>query len=92
MKGAENYFKTYPDKNGFFSKNTVVPLNFLQFLEAEMKKITTLLFPSANLITLFRNCEANSQQYQGRPYTCLLLAYRLSEKIGGRIMLKREDP
>lgn len=83
-----NYFKNYPDKDGFYKEygGAFLPPN----LELEMKKIADAYFTiskSHNFITELRSIR---KHYQGRP-TPVYYCNRLSEKYQGRIYLKRED-
>ncbi len=83
-----NYFKIYPDKDGFFKEygGAFVP----PVLMDEMKKIYEsylTISKSHNFISELRNIR---KHYQGRP-TPVYYCNRLSEKYGGRIYLKRED-
>lgn len=83
-----NYFKNYPDKDGFYKEygGAFIPPQ----LESEMKKIADAYFTiskSHNFITELRSIR---KHYQGRP-TPVYYCNRLSEKYQGRIYLKRED-
>ncbi|MFW5851191.1 MAG: tryptophan synthase subunit beta [Bacteroidota bacterium] len=85
---STNYFKTYPDKDGFYKGygGAFIP----PVLEKEMKKIADAYFTiskSHNFITELRSIR---KHYQGRP-TPVYYCNRLSEKYHGRIYLKRED-
>jgi tryptophan synthase beta chain len=85
---STNYFKTYPDKDGFYKEygGAFIP----PVLEKEMKKIADAYFTiskSHNFITELRSIR---KHYQGRP-TPVYYCNRLSEKYHGRIYLKRED-
>lgn len=83
-----DYFKTYPNKEGFFKEygGAFIPPQ----LEEEMKKISDAyhsISKSHNFISELRSIR---KHYQGRP-TPVYYCNRLSEKYGGRIYLKRED-
>jgi tryptophan synthase beta chain len=85
---AENYFKTYPNKDGYFQDygGAFIP----PVLEDEMKKINDAyhsISKSHNFISELRSIR---KHYQGRP-TPVYFCNRLSDKYGGRIYLKRED-
>lgn len=85
---AENYFKKYPNAEGFFNEygGAFIP----PVLEAEMKKISDAyhtISKSHNFISELRSIR---KHYQGRP-TPVYFCNRLSEKYGARIYLKRED-
>lgn len=85
---AENYFKTYPDKDGFFKEygGAFIP----PVLEDEMKKITDAYFAISKSHAFISELRSIRKHYQGRP-TPVYYCNRLSEKYGGRIYLKRED-
>ena len=85
---TENYFKTYPDKNGFFKEygGAFIP----PILEAEMKKITDAYYSISKSHNFISELRSIRKHYQGRP-TPVYYCNRLSEKYGGRIYLKRED-
>ncbi len=83
-----NYFKTYPDKDGFFENygGMFVP----PVLEEEMKKITEAYFSISKSHNFISELRSIRKHYQGRP-TPVYYCNRLSDKYGGRIYLKRED-
>ncbi|MEQ9583109.1 MAG: pyridoxal-phosphate dependent enzyme, partial [Arenibacter sp.] len=85
---TDNYFKTYPDKNGFFKEygGSFIP----PFLEEEMKKITDAYYSISKSHNFISELRSIRKHYQGRP-TPVYYCNRLSEKYGGRIYLKRED-
>ncbi len=85
---AENYFKTYPDTNGFFKEygGAFIP----PVLETEMKKINDAYFSISKSHNFISELRSIRKHYQGRP-TPVYFCNRLSEKYGGRIYLKRED-
>lgn len=85
---AENYFKKYPNAEGFFNEygGAFIP----PILEAEMKKINDayhMISKSHDFISELRSIR---KHYQGRP-TPVYFCNRLSEKYGARIYMKRED-
>ena len=85
---GSNYFKNYPNKDGFFKEygGSYIP----EELQKEMNKITEAYYSiskSHKFISELRNIR---KHYQGRP-TPVYFCNRLSEKYGGRIYLKRED-
>ncbi len=85
---SENYFKKYPNKEGFFNEygGAFIPPQ----LEEEMKKINDAYFAiskSHKFISELRNIR---KHFQGRP-TPVYHCKRLSQKYGGQIYLKRED-
>jgi len=85
---SKNYFKTYPDKNGYFNEygGAFIPPH----LEDEMKKINDAYYSiskSHKFISELRNIR---KHFQGRP-TPVFHCSRLSDKYGGQIYLKRED-
>jgi len=84
----KNYFKKYPNKDGFFEEygGAFIP----PVLEAEMKKITDAYFTISKSHNFIQELRSIRKHYQGRP-TPVYYCSRLSEKYGGRIYLKRED-
>ena len=85
---AENYFKTYPNKEGFYKEygGAFIP----PMLEDEMKKITDAYYAISKSHSFISELRSIRKHYQGRP-TPVYFCNRLSEKYGGRIYLKRED-
>jgi len=85
---AENYFKTYPNKEGFYKEygGAFIP----PMLEDEMKKITDAYYAISKSHSFISELRSIREHYQGRP-TPVYYCNRLSEKYGGRIYLKRED-
>tara|TARA_R110000751_G_scaffold2449_4_gene12828 strand:+ start:30999 stop:32213 length:1215 start_codon:yes stop_codon:yes gene_type:complete len=85
---TDNYFKTYPDENGFFKEygGSFIP----PVLEEEMKKITDAYYSISKSHNFISELRSIRKHYQGRP-TPVYYCNRLSEKYGGRIYLKRED-
>lgn len=85
---AENYFKKYPDANGFFNEygGAFLP----PVLEAEMKKIYEAYLSISKSHNFISELRSIRKHYQGRP-TPVYYCNRLSEKYGARIYLKRED-
>lgn len=82
------YFKDYPNEEGFFGPygGMFVPEN----LKAEMHKIAAAYYrisKSHDFITELRQIR---KHFQGRP-TPVYYCRNLSEAVGGRIYLKRED-
>lgn len=82
------YFKDYPNDEGFFGPygGMFVPEN----LKAEMYKIAAAYYrisKSHDFITELRQIR---KHFQGRP-TPVYYCRNLSEAVGGRIYLKRED-
>ncbi len=84
----KNYFKKYPNKDGFFEEygGAFIP----PVLEAEMKKITDAYHTISKSHNFIQELRSIRKHYQGRP-TPVYYSARLSEKYGGRIYLKRED-
>lgn len=83
-----NYLKAYPDENGFYGPygGMYVPEN----LKTEMRKIAEAYFrisKSHDFITELRQIR---RHFQGRP-TPVYYCRNLSDEVGGRIYLKRED-
>lgn len=85
---SENYFKTYPNTNGFFEEygGMFIP----PVLETEMKKIADAYYRISKSHDFIQELRSIRKHYQGRP-TPVYFCNRLSEKYGGRIYLKRED-
>ncbi|MDA3854390.1 MAG: tryptophan synthase subunit beta [Bacteroidales bacterium] len=85
---SDNYFKTYPNTNGFFEEygGMFIP----PVLEVEMKKIADAYYRISKSHNFIEELRSIRKHYQGRP-TPVYFCNRLSEKYGGRIYLKRED-
>ena len=85
---ADNYFKEYPNKDGFYKEygGAFIP----PALEEEMKKITDAYYAISKSHNFISELRSIRKHYQGRP-TPVYFCNRLSEKYGGRIYLKRED-
>ena len=85
---SDNYFKKYPNKDGFFNEygGAFLP----PFLEEEMKKINDAYFSISKSHKFISELRSIRKHYQGRP-TPVYFCNRLSEKYGGRIYMKRED-
>ena len=83
-----NYFKTYPNDEGFYESygGAFVP----PALEVEMKKIADAYHTISKSHNFIQELRSIRKHYQGRP-THVYYCSRLSEKYGGRIYLKRED-
>ena len=84
----ENYFKSIPDAEGNFGEygGSFIPPQ----LQEEMDKITDAYYSiskSHQFISELRNIR---KHFQGRP-TPVYFAKTLSDELGGRIYLKRED-
>lgn len=84
----ENYFKKYPNNEGFFNEygGAFIP----PVLEAEMKKINDAYFAISKSHNFISELRSIRKHYQGRP-TPVYYCNRLSDKYGARIYLKRED-
>ncbi len=85
---STNYFKSTPDKNGFFGEfgGSFIPPQ----LEEEMVRITKAYHSISKSHAFISELRSIRKHFQGRP-TPIYFAHRLSEKYGGRIYLKRED-
>lgn len=83
-----NYFKNTPDEKGFFGEygGSFIPPN----LQEEMDKITDAYFKISKSHEFISELRSIRKHFQGRP-TPVYFCKRLSEKVGGRIYLKRED-
>ncbi|MFA6872012.1 MAG: tryptophan synthase subunit beta [Bacteroidaceae bacterium] len=84
----QDYFKSYPDKDGFFNAygGSFIPPE----LQAEMNKINEAYFSISKSHKFISELRSIRKHYQGRP-TPVYYCNRLSNKYGGRIYLKRED-
>ena len=85
---SKNYFKQYPNKDGFFNEygGAFIPPH----LEVEMKKINDAYFAISKSHKFTSELRNIRKHYQGRP-TPVYHCNRLSNKYGGQIYLKRED-
>ena len=85
---SENYFKTYPNEEGYFGEfgGAFLP----PFLLEEMQKINDAYFKISKSHKFIEELRSIRKHYQGRP-TPIYYCNRLSNKYGGRIYLKRED-
>ncbi len=83
-----NYFKTVPTKEGFFNEygGSFIPPQ----LQVEMDKITDAYFTISKSHEFISELRSIRTHFQGRP-TPTYYCKRLSEKVGSRIYLKRED-
>ena len=83
-----NYFKTTPNKEGYFGEfgGSFVPPH----LQEEMNKINDAYFTISKSHEFISELRSIRKHYQGRP-TPVFYCKRLSEKLGSRIYLKRED-
>ncbi len=83
-----NYFKNYPNKDGFYEEygGSFIPPQ----LQTEMEKITDAYFSISKSHNFISELRSIRKHYQGRP-TPTYFCNRLSTKYGGRIYLKRED-
>jgi tryptophan synthase beta chain len=84
----DNYFKTYPDSEGFFGEfgGKFIPDVLLE----QMAKIDEAYFSISKSHDFISELRSIRKHYQGRP-TPVYFCSRLSGKYGGRIYLKRED-
>ncbi|MCK9160963.1 MAG: tryptophan synthase subunit beta [Bacteroidaceae bacterium] len=84
----KDYFKTYPNKEGFFKEygGSFIP----DELQKEMNKINDAYYSISKSHKFISELRSIRKHYQGRP-TPVYYCNRLSEKYGGRIYLKRED-
>ncbi|MBO7181817.1 MAG: tryptophan synthase subunit beta, partial [Kiritimatiellae bacterium] len=82
------YFKDYPDANGYFGPygGAYVPEN----LKAEMAKIAEAYYRISKSHDFISELRQIRKHFQGRP-TPVYYCRNLSERLGGRIYLKRED-
>lgn len=84
----KSYFKTTPDQKGFFGEfgGSFIPPH----LQEEMDKITDAYYTISKSHEFISELRSIRKHYQGRP-TPVYFCKRLSEKLGSRIYLKRED-
>ncbi len=85
---SSNYFKTYPNLEGFYGEygGGFIPPNLVE----EMQKINDAYFSISKSHKFISELRSIRKHYQGRP-TPVYYCNRLSEKYGGRIYMKRED-
>lgn len=83
-----NYFKKYPNAEGFFDEfgGRFLPPNLM----TEMENITEAYYSISKSHNFISELRSIRKHYQGRP-TPVYYCNRLSDKYGGRIYLKRED-
>ena len=85
----DNYFKKYPDNNGFFGKYGGVYVS--DELKKAMQEITDAYFTICKSRKFISELRRIRQEFQGRP-TPISHLERLSNKIGNaQIYVKRED-
>jgi len=82
------YLKQYPNAEGYFGAygGSFIPPH----LQAEMDKITDAYYAISKSHDFISELRSIRKHFQGRP-TPTYFCRNLSEKIGGRIYLKRED-
>lgn len=83
-----DYFKQYPSAEGFFGKHGGIFLP--PELEEEMHNITRAYFSISKSHKFISELRQIRKHFQGRP-TPVYYCETLSEQLGGRIYLKRED-
>lgn len=84
-----NYFKEYPDKNGFFGKYGGCYIS--EELKAAMAEITESYFSICKSRRFINELRRIRKEFQGRP-TPITHLERLSNKIGNvQLYVKRED-
>lgn len=83
-----SYFKQYPSADGFFGEygGSFIP----PVLQAEMDKITRAYFSISKSHDFITELRQIRKHFQGRP-TPVYFCKTLSNQLGGRIYLKRED-
>ncbi len=83
-----DYFKTNPTNEGFFGEfgGSFIPPH----LQEEMDKITDAYYSISKSHEFISELRSIRKHFQGRP-TPVYYCQRLSEDLGGRIYLKRED-
>ena len=84
----ENYFKAIPDAEGNFGEygGSFIPPQ----LQDEMNKITDAYYSISKSHEFISELRSIRKHFQGRP-TPVYFAKTLSDELGGRIYLKRED-
>lgn len=84
----QDYFKTAPDANGNYGEygGSFVPPE----IQKEMDKITDAYYSISKSHQFISELRSIRKHFQGRP-TPVYFARNLSEELGGRIYLKRED-
>lgn len=85
---TNNYFKQYPDDQGYFGNygGSFVP----DVLQKEMNKITDAYYSISKSHEFISELRSIRKHFQGRP-TPVYFCKNLSNQLGGRIYLKRED-
>lgn len=85
---SQNYFKQYPNSEGYFNEygGSFLPPQ----LQEEMDRITDAYYEISKSHNFISELRSIRKHFQGRP-TPIYYCNRLSEKYGGRIYLKRED-
>ncbi len=83
-----DYFKQYPDENGYFGEygGSFIPPE----LQVEMEKINDAYFSISKSHEFISELRSIRRHFQGRP-TPVYFCKNLSNRLGGRIYLKRED-
>jgi tryptophan synthase beta chain len=83
-----SYLKTVPDEKGYFGEygGSFIPPQ----LQTEMNKITDAYYSISKSHDFISELRSIRKHFQGRP-TPTSFCKNLSNKIGGRIYLKRED-
>ena len=84
----ENYFKSIPDSEGNFGEygGSYIPPQ----IQDEMNKITDAYYSISKSHQFISELRSIRKHFQGRP-TPVYFAKTLSDELGGRIYLKRED-
>jgi tryptophan synthase beta chain len=84
----DNYFKTTPNAAGEFGEfgGSFLPPE----LQREMDKITDAYYSISKSHAFISELRSIRKHFQGRP-TPVYFCQRLSDEVGGRIYLKRED-
>ena len=84
----QDYFKTVPDAKGQFGEygGSFIPPE----LQAEMNRITDAYYSISKSHQFISELRSIRKHFQGRP-TPVYFAKTLSDELGGRIYLKRED-
>jgi len=87
-KTMGDYFKNTPNEKGYFGEygGSFIPPE----LQKEMDRITDAYYAISKSHQFIEELRSIRKHFQGRP-TPVYFAKRLSNELGGRIYLKRED-
>ncbi len=88
MNFDESYFKKMPDEHGFFGPygGSFLP----EEIQKELDRVTEAYYSISKSHAFITELRTIRKHFQGRP-TPIYFCQNLSEMVGGRIYLKRED-